>query len=435
MIRLAVIIAHNSLEEIKPIEPLVKDRCELTFLTYRSLDAITNLYVENHLFFDGIIMNNLSYLYLEEKIKTFKTPTYTYMINERDFYRTLFKINRTHKDLDYSRVCIDFISEKNNYLGLKDMLSDEEFPYIVDWKLNDNIYEDVLDQHITLSRQGRIDLTITGLSNTLEQLNEKGIKTIRCYPSMETILETFEQAINEIELRQLLENRIVIGNITLENINFSLGTSNDLELKQMLLYKSLLEYSTENKTPFTIQKGSLCFEIITSYKDLKQLTNSFTTCSVLNYLKENLPFKVNIGWGIGNTMYEARIKAQSANKEAQIHPFGSIVITENDQIIGPLGEESCIEYSNSIDPEMEKLSNKLGISILQIQKITSIISKTNSNELSSEDVSFYLGITPRGANRILNKLKEKGVAEIIYQKQEKLRGRPRKIYKIDFNKC
>ncbi|MGW8428581.1 transcriptional regulator [Peribacillus simplex] len=435
MIRIGVIIAYNSLEEIKPIEPLIKNRCELTFLTYRSLDEIENLYLENYLFFDGMIMNRLSYLYIEKEIKTFKTPTYCFGINERDFYNTLFKISRTYKDLDFSRVCIDFITVENNYLGLKNILSDKEFPYTIDWKLHDSIYQDILNQHVALSEQNKIDLSITGMSNILDQLNEMGIKTVRFSPSLETILEKFEQAINEIEHKQLLENRIVIGNVSIENLDLSLGTINDLELKKMLLYKSLLEYSTKQKLPFIIQKGNLYYEIITSFKDLKRLTNNFTYCSVLNYLKENLPFKVNIGWGIGNTMYEARSKAQSANKETQVHPYGSIVITENDQIIGPLGEESCIEYSNSIDPEMEKLSKKLGISVLLIQKIISIISKTNSNELSSEDVSFYLGVTSRGANKMLNRLQEKGVAEIIYQKQEKLRGRPRKIYKIDFNKC
>ncbi|SIS01914.1 hypothetical protein SAMN05878482_10984 [Peribacillus simplex] len=98
-------------------------------------------------------MNRLSYLYIEKEIKTFNKPTYCFGINERDFYYTLFKISRTYKDLDFSRVCINFITVENNYLGLKNILSDKEFPYTIDWKLHDNIYQDILNQHVALSEQ------------------------------------------------------------------------------------------------------------------------------------------------------------------------------------------------------------------------------------------------------------------------------------------
>lgn len=431
MIRIGVICAYHSLDEIKMIETFIENRCELTYLTYKNPDEIKNIYLENYLFFDGLIMNELSYLSIQKEEKTFKKPTYCYRPNERDFYKTLFKLSRTHKDLDFSRVCID---SNANYLELKEILSDEELPYIIDSAYKENFYEDVFNQHLLLWEQGKIDLSITRFSNILPQLNEIGIETVRLYPSNETIRETVELAIKEIEHQQLLENRIVVGNLSIENIDLSLGRINDLELKQMLLHKSLLEFSTETNLPFIIQKNNLFFEIIISHKDLKQLTNNFTSCAISTYLKKNLPFRVNIGWGIGHTMYEARTKAQNANKETQNYSdysYYSIVITEDDQIIGPLGEDICLEYSNKIDPEIEKLSEKLDVSTLQLQKIMSVISKMNSNELSSEDIAFHLGITMRSANRILNKLQEKGVAEIIYKKQEKLRGRPKKIYKID----
>ncbi|MEK4068922.1 HTH domain-containing protein [Peribacillus sp. FSL R5-0717] len=107
-------------------------------------------------------------------------------------------------------------------------------------------------------------------------------------------------------------------------------------------------------------------------------------------------------------------------------------MTDTDKIIGPLGEGNCLEYLNGVNKSIQRISKDVGISTLQLQKIMAVISKTESNELTAEDLAYHLDVTVRSANRILNRLEEKGVARILYKKQEKLRGRPKKIYQIQF---
>ena len=160
---------------------------------------------------------------------------------------------------------------------------------------------------------------------------------------------------------------------------------------------------------------------------------TFWNVPVLQYLEETLPFHVNIGWGIGTTLYQAKKSAQTANKQAKSIDFPcSYVITANEEVIGPLGYDTCLHYTNKVDPHLEKLSETLGLSILQIQKIIAVASKLQTNELTANDLAYYLGLTLRQANRILNKLEENGAVEITYRKQEKLRGRPKKVYKLNF---
>ncbi len=91
-----------------------------------------------------------------------------------------------------------------------------------------------------------------------------------------------------------------------------------------------------------------------------------------------------------------------------------------------------LTYSNYQSKEVENLSSNLQLSPLTVQKIIAVINKLNTNEISAEDLATHLGITLRSANRILTKIVNNNGASVIHEKQEKLRGRPKKIYAINF---
>ncbi|KRF60620.1 hypothetical protein ASG99_26490 [Bacillus sp. Soil768D1] len=436
MIQIGVISAPQSIEFIKKIEPLIKDRCELVYLPYSNPFEIRNIYLQNYKFFKGIIFGGLfPYTLLKKELKNFHIPTVYFDINEKDFYKCLSKLMIHHNNLDVSRILIDFIHEDNNFLGLKELLGNKKFPYYYSDNLEDlmtlSLYEDLFIRHLTLWEKGKVDLTFTrtpDLANKLEQYN---INHVVVFPSEESMLEKINQLFKEIDLQHLIENRVVIGNITIKNLEKNDEVIKDVEFKKIMLNKSLLEYSEKENRSFIIQKNHLGFEIITTYRDLKEFTKDFTCCSILNYLSKELPFKVNSGWGIGNTIYEARNNAVIANRQTK----GSIsnvsfIVTENEQVIGPLGEEMCLNYSNTIEPFLGKISKQTGISTLHIQKILAVISKAHTNELSAEDMAAYSGVTLRSAYRILNKLEANGYAKVSFIQQKKLRGRPKKIYKI-----
>lgn len=430
MIKLGVITAHHSIFEIKQIEPLIQDQCELTFIPYRLIGEIQELYERNHQFYDGILFSGaLGYNILQQKFTEFTTPTYFLDIPEGDFYKRLFSISNSNKNLNFARVCMDLISEENNYMGLKGVLKEEEFPFCLQLEYTTALYERAFQQHLSLWNQGKIDLVITRISNIVNLLNQAGIPNIFIFPSKESMLEQVKHIINELQISNLLENQGAIGVVTIK------GQENmsDLELKQIMLHKALLEFNEKENVLSVIQRKHASFEIITSQSDLKTLTNDFTTCSVLQYLNETLPFHVNIGWGIGTTFYQAKMSAQTANNQAKSMDLPcAYVITANEEVIGPLGDDTCLHFTNKVDPQLQKLSETLSVSILQIKKIMALISKLKTNELTAEDLAYQLGLTLRQANRILNKLEDKGAAKISYRKQEKLRGRPKKIYKIDF---
>ena len=85
-----------------------------------------------------------------------------------------------------------------------------------------------------------------------------------------------------------------------------------------------------------------------------------------------------------------------------------------------------------IDKAYTQIQDAIGK--MNITKIISIINERNTNKISAEVLSEYMGITVRSANRILNTLCKYNAATITEEKTQSKRGRPKKSYIIDFSK-
>ncbi|RAN86544.1 transcriptional regulator [Bacillus sp. SRB_28] len=435
MVRLGVLTAQHSLKELSMVPPRLQESCEIVMLPYQRLHETRELYQQNQQHVDGFVMAELAYMYLTEEWESFAVPTYKFQISEQEFYKQLFQIVIENRDLNVSRVYIDFITSHNDFLGLKQILDEKDMPFTVSVsQVTDQIYEEVLNEHIKLWQDGKIDLSLTRFSNIVEDLISHGMPHVFLFPSPDSLVQQFEQIINELVAIKLAESQIAIGYVTIGALEEVRQNINEWELQQILLHKSLLEFSAEQRIPFFIQKSNGSFEMLSSYKELKIITDNLTQCQLITYLGESLPFPVYIGWGVGNTMYKARTNAQSANNISVSTGIPSTyVMTDMDQVVGPLGEGNCLEYRNMVNDYIQRMSEETGISTLQLQKIMAVLSKTQSQELTAEDLAYHLGVTVRSANRILNRLEENGVARTLYKKQEKLRGRPKKIYQIMFS--
>ena len=303
MIKIGVITAQHSIPEIKQIEPYIEDDCLVTYLPYKQVDEIMDLYEQNHIFFDGILFSgNLGYNLLLQKIGEFRTPTYYLDITEGDFYKQLFSINITHKGLKFSRIGMDVIAPDNNFLDLHNVIAENEYPKIIEVNYNEKLYEYALSQYLSLWNNGEIDLVLTRISNIVNSLKTSNIPTIFIFPSKESILEQVKFIISELQINKLQESQGAIGIVTLRN---QATLIND-ELQLVMLYKALLEYNSLHKVFSVIQNKSNRFELITTQADLKLTTTNYTKSDLQDYLLNVLPFEVNIGWGIGSTFYEAK---------------------------------------------------------------------------------------------------------------------------------
>lgn len=162
------------------------------------------------------------------------------------------------------------------------------------------------------------------------------------------------------------------------------------------------------------------------------ITNNQEMCSLAEFLRENLTFKVKIGWGIGKTLQEARIQAEKASTYCTDTVTSSYIFTKEDQLIGPLDGNSSISIKDLDNEKLEEIANNTNISLLHLQKIYGLMYRLKKETLTAEELSVHLSVAVRTASRILTRLEEYNYATSILNKVTRAKGRPQKLYKLNF---
>ncbi|MEI4771625.1 hypothetical protein WAX74_18540 [Psychrobacillus sp. FJAT-51614] len=436
MPRILIFTTENSLKWVKKAEALQLENCEFVYTIYDSLAHLHAIFLDKIQLVDGILFSGqIPYFFVKQHFSDVLIPMLHFDVTQADFYRTLSEYIYKNKDFEMKRCLVDFLYEENNYLGIKEWTSEGDLPYIFDPSIRAyadlDVYDKIRDLHVDLWQQNNVDVCMTRLSRLPEILKPYNINLLLVVPSDRSMIMKIEALLKEIQLLQLIENQVVIGHL---EIAINRNNVTELEYRQMSLYKAILDFSKQNHMSFIIHKNVLYYEIITNYTDFKSITNDMTSCQLVPFLSHELQFPVHIGWGIGHSIQEAQSHAEKASQMCAALETQAYILSKEEKLIGPLGDKNWIQVITQYDSGIEQLSGKLNTSPLQIQKIIAVMDKLQSNILASEDLSSHLGITSRAANRILKKLEEHGAATVLMQQQKKLRGRPKKVYQIQFDK-
>lgn len=436
MPRIRIFTTKNSLKWVKNVEILNIEKCNFEFTIYDSLAHLHEIFSEKIQQVDGILFSGqIPYFYIQHHFKDITIPMLHFDVTQEDFYRTLSEYIYKHKDFQMKRCLVDFLYEENNYLDIHEWTTHDDLPYFFDSSIKAyadiNVYEKMRDFHVKMWKQNKVDVSMTRLGNLHELLEPYGIKPLLVVPSERSMIMIIETLLKEIQLIQLIENQVVIA-----HLEMSINRDNvaDLEYRQLSINKAILDFGKNNHMSFIIHRNVFYYEVITNYSDFKIITNEMKSCQLASFLTEELQFPVHIGWGVGNSIQEAQLNAEKASQMCAALETESYILSEEETLIGPLGDKDWIKVNTQYDLGIEKLSVKLNTSPLQIQKIIAVMDRLQSNMIASEDLSVHLGITPRAANRILKKLEEHGAATVSTQIQKKLRGRPKKVYQIHFDR-
>ena len=396
------------------------DHIEFIYLPYERPSQIIELYKKYEYKVDGFLLSGIyTQSVLIQEFQQLRVPIVYLDVSEGDFYQELFNVARV-SGLNLSRVIIDFLTIENNYMGLKQMVSKEERPYIysdnfTDY-LHETVYENLIHFHVSLWEKGEVDLSITRMSNVVDELKSRGINTLFLFPSEGSIQQSVQTLIHQIQEKKLQNNQTVVGHIT--GIQ---ERTNQIRIELIKQFEQQYGYS------FLIHNNYPEIEIITTFGELKQITNDFTSCSLSLFLTEQLQEELHVGWGTGKSLHQARLHAETASRQE----VGSYILTESD-LIGPMqGKPSTLNRDVPAGTQLINISEQSGLTILQLQKIQAALIRGGTDLISSEDLAFYLSVTIRSANRILKKLEEANLANVSLKRQERLRGRPKKIYKIN----
>lgn len=437
VVQVGVVVSRKAFEKLTEFSPTLGEGYNISYFIYQDYSEAEAICRENENRIDVFVFGGrFLFTIIKDKSLFERKPCFCVPgISKAELYGLLLRLAVHEKIEDFSRTYIDCIDASNNFLELKDILPQKYFPQTFHYAYDEDLPKKLIATHLALWREGKIDRSITRSSMVARTLEAAGMTVHYLYPSREDVNETFQAVSNYFRIKHLENNLVTIGQVSLYQASSGSFVEGefDMEMKQVSVHKALLEFFKTKAIMGTIQYHFPIYEIFISKGALAGITGHYTRCSLLAYLEEVLPFKVCIGWGIGDDMRTARRHAQSAIIEAEKKGgTGSFVVNESEHVIGPLSAGNCLEYENHASPLLDEISRRTKLSITTLQKVMAVIAKSGDKILSAADLAYYLAITERSASRILSKLVADGLAEIAYAKPEKLRGRPRSFYALNF---
>lgn len=425
-INLGIITPETHMDYFRAIEEDMRPLCQFRFLTISNFRETTDIYLKNLDSVDGFVVSGrMLYESIDKECLDDKVPVHILHDDENLLYRELFRLLVTEPGLDISRIYVDYAYVIDSFNEFQQYLTHEGKP--VDSGDLFKQAETMLDNHITLWEEKKIDLSITAFGHFVPELQKHGVRYILIRPTLENVKETISEIINEITILKLKNQRAVVACL-------SAHTEQPPPAEQLQELKVLVgRFLHDMNLADTAQISDGYVRLYTTYGNFMRITSNANNCTLLEYLEERVQGKVKIGWGSGHEYFQANVNATKAHRQADAYTGNcSFFINEEQKVIGPMRSMNVIQFSEQGDPEIIALAKEIGINNINLQRIMSYAEIMRTNKLSSEDVAECLSMTVRGANRILNKIEESQYVQTVFEKRDNSKGRPKKYYELLF---
>ncbi|MFT9848285.1 helix-turn-helix domain-containing protein [Aneurinibacillus sp. REN35] len=350
-------------------------------------------------------------------------------------YRVFFQMFRDnrYKGKDHSiRLSIDILKKEEILDRLDELEISVDQLFIKEYQVN-LTSSDIMAFHYDLWKKREVDVVLTCVASVYNELVSQGVPCYRIIPTKSTIRDCLQRVELEGRSSQLSETQLAIGIIWVDDFSMRRSSAEyEIQRKKLALQQVLIDYSEEIQALLNwSNRDEITF--VTTHGVIEKSTHNFRAYPFLDEIVNRLGLKANIGIGFGKSANEAESKAREALSKAKSQGAGSCyVMMQDGDVSGPIGNNYQIRYSiRSDDPDLIKLAHEVGLSVGTLNKVISFCQSYGSCAISALDLSYAFGVTLRSARRILSKLEQGNLAEIVGEEQPISRGRPRQLYSIN----
>lgn len=431
-ISIGIITARQSLDNIRLAEQNMSQNCKITYFPYDTLDELRHQYAKAAAKSDGLLFSGpFPHDYICENIGRITLPSRCIDLMDRDYYLVIARLLVRNPKLDFTRVYFDAVVEPS-IIG--NIFPPGLTPYFMprttpEYRmiLRSSAYQRSLNQYRSMWAERKYDLFLTRFTNLADFLEKEQIPYILLKPSPETVLDHFHALICQIKESLLQNSQSACCILELPR---SFQNQGNIEL----IEKHLSDLKFTLNPNILIRRNHFHLEVTASSMAVRELTCGYTACLLSEELEKRLPFPFFAGWGVSFNAVEAYKNAMTALcacKKDQNHY--TYLVTESQEMVGPLNSNRSISYSLKPHAQTACLAKKLGISPINLEKIMSLQKERSMYEFTSNDLVYFLEITPRSASRILSKLSDAGLAHPVRTINLNGTGRPSTVYEADFS--
>jgi Bacterial regulatory proteins, crp family len=436
-IRIGFIVSSPFASYLECLRSELASFCEILYLVAEDNEKASSLYTQNLGRVDCFICSGqLLYYAVKTRVPRLEKPIYILDDQRADIKAVFLQLLIENRGFDLSRVYVDFACEQNDWLGIKDWLPRDQWPYFARIEVTEITRFDEVEEicraigrrHYELRRAGLIDLSLTRVGLLARVFERDGLPFRYVYPSRDYVVNFFLQIINAHESAKaegafLGAISIIVERAAIERVE-----------------EALAAYFRRRNYDFTLQKEDDRIVVLTRKRDLEDLTGGFSSCDLEDRLEASSGAKVAVGLGAGNNFFQARIHAMRAAELSRARSGAVFFASEAGDLVGPLASgptagrsSSALSSALSSEPSHEVLarSRRLHVDHLSLQKIVAYVSMSGSTRVRADELAEYLGITLRSASRLLGKIEANGGAICYLENSSGGRGRPRKYYDLD----
>lgn len=446
--KIALILKEHFREKINSYMPNKPDDVVFDFFPYTTIQEIQDIFLSIKDQYDGFYVSGLIPL---QAIKIIGEQSRDAIVahssvNVENVYQALLHhiVTSGIENVNLSRVGMDFLDDKKT---LEELIREEKFAqaaytYEKRWtslQTVDEIEQEELrvqDFYVKQCQEGKLDIIITYYYSVLERLKDQDISCYYVYRGEWAFWNSIEELKKSIFIKKFNKNRSAVIHINTDSAR-ELYRDNYEQFHHQLM-STVLQFNQQHLNKAIFKSSYDALELYMDYETMHLLTDGFHTCPLFTFLSKSMNFHGSIGYGIGDTIYQARLNAINAShfgRNMMKDNIGSFLLDQNEALTflaagGSSNPDSLFKISADI---VSEIADKVKLSSETVVRIAEVLLSLDTEEITSQDLINSLGVSLRSANKFLSNLEKGGYASVCGQKRNGIKGRPVNIYRVKFN--
>ncbi|WHY98401.1 hypothetical protein [Peribacillus simplex] len=432
MYKIGVVGPLSSIKKIRDVTNEFEHEIDFIDFPYEDAREVTDI-IKNHQstvngwFFSGPVPYRIAKGMLDSEANfTYCPPVGS------SLYRCLLQMSADQKHF-FDKLSIDMIRLEDFFLheSLQELGISTEHIYVKTFDEQYD-YQEIVQFHLQLWREGEIHAVLTVLQSVYEALKKENVAVYKINMTKMEIRQAVKILIEKAKSTYFKDSQIGVEIIEIDQFDQFVDEVNiryHLQHVELKIKQTLLTFC-EKLDGSLIENGNGRYQIFSSRKAIEREIGSLQ--STVQQLALEMDVPVAVGIGFGETAASAEINARKAIRHSKKQDSSGIVVIQEDGVmIESVGQEEQLAYTfRSNDKELLDKLNKANISVKTYKKIEALVDRMGWDGFTSSDLASHLSMTVRNAQRIMSSLSESGLVEYKGEELQSPRGRPRKIYML-----
>lgn len=430
-IRLGVVSVEDCMNIVKEVGAEYSE-FSIRYFTYRDRKETVSIIEKYEDEVDmWLLPGYLGYLYVKEWGGA-KKQVFHIQYRGASVYKTLCELfyneNLKIKDISFDTIPYDDLNRAFEEMNIQhdDMIFTNHF-------VVDSPADRVFEYHYNLWKAGQTKVAVTCIWMVKNMLQKAGVPVYRILPVRASVRNVFNYMLRTYDLQIIKDAQISVQvfDFDMYTNHEKLYSTDEYYNEEIKLTQKLILYAKKIYGSLKVI-GQGRYFIFTTQGMIKESTNNFNTIPEFEEFEIIEKKLIACGIGIGRSAYDAEFNATIALMNAKRYEKGTWMIAFDDKtIIGPLGKKEQISYSYA-SVNLQEISSKTSIGIATLSKIIGIMRKKHVAVISANELAQDMQIMPRSARRIISELEKSGLAVEVGEENPNPRGRPRKVYRMEF---